>query len=95
MSLRAVFSKLFSFRPAAATLLKNRVPANTTSTALRPVSVVSRRELHDHPQGLDPTIHQQYMKLDIGDKVLATYIWIDGSGQVSVTQKGEGVSVVS
>ena len=32
---------------------------------------------------LDRTAYYNYMKLDMGDKVLATYIWIDGTGQVS------------
>ena len=89
MSLRAVFSRFFSFRPATSLLRGNGVAPHTSSTGSASlisacsVSIVSRRGLHEHPQGLDPTIHQQYMKLDIGDKVLATYIWIDGSGQVS------------
>ena len=32
---------------------------------------------------LDRDAYYNYMKLDTGDKVLATYIWIDGTGQVS------------
>lgn len=32
---------------------------------------------------LDRAAYYNYMKLDTGDKVLATYIWIDGTGQVS------------
>ena len=31
---------------------------------------------------LDRDAYYNYMKLDTGDKVLATYIWIDGTGQV-------------
>ena len=31
---------------------------------------------------LDREAYYNYMKLDTGDKVLATYIWIDGTGQV-------------
>ena len=31
---------------------------------------------------LDRVAYYNYMKLDTGDKVLATYIWIDGTGQV-------------
>ena len=33
---------------------------------------------------LDRAAYYNYMKLDTGDKVLATYIWIDGTGQVSL-----------
>ena len=86
MSLRAVFSRFSSYQAATINLLRNGAAPHTRSTPLLAsacsVSVVSRRRLHEHPQGLDPTIHQQYMKLDVGDKVLATYIWIDGSGPV-------------
>ena len=32
---------------------------------------------------LDRDAYYNYMKLDTGDKVLATYIWIDGTGQVN------------
>ena len=35
---------------------------------------------------LDSTITERYMRLDQGSNVLATYIWIDGTGVV----RGEG-----
>ena len=91
MSLRSVFSRFLSFGRAPCSLLRRRVAPHTSSNPLVSacsVTVVSRRYLHDHPQGLDPSIHQQYMNLDTGDKVLATYIWIDGSGQVSLLKRG-------
>ncbi len=31
---------------------------------------------------LDPRVHQKYMDLPTPGKVMATYIWIDGTGQV-------------
>ena len=31
---------------------------------------------------LDPRVHQRYMDLPTPGKVMATYIWIDGTGQV-------------
>ena len=36
---------------------------------------------------LDRAAYYNYMKLDMGDKVLATYIWIDGTGEVSRVRK--------
>ena len=38
---------------------------------------------------LDRDAYYNYMKLDTGDKVLATYIWIDGTGQVMIVICGE------
>ena len=35
---------------------------------------------------LDSTVTERYMRLDQGSNVLATYIWIDGTGVV----RGEG-----
>lgn len=37
---------------------------------------------------LDSTVTERYMKLDQGDNVLATYVWIDGTGEVR--RKGGG-----
>jgi len=43
---------------------------------------------HHHCEGnmatwrLDSTVTERYMKLDQGDNVLATYVWIDGTGEV-------------
>ena len=34
---------------------------------------------------LDNVVYERYMALDISDKCLATYIWIDGTGQVSTS----------
>ena len=31
---------------------------------------------------LDSAVTDRYMKLDQGDNVLATYVWIDGTGEV-------------
>ncbi len=33
---------------------------------------------------LDSTVTDRYMRLPTGDKVLATYVWIDGTGQVII-----------
>lgn len=90
MSLRTVFSRAISLLRPSVGVFERVTPTNlsqhgrTSCRSRASCSVFVARYLHDHPQGLDPAIHQQYMNLDIGDQVLATYIWIDGTGQVSV-----------
>lgn len=34
-----------------------------------------------HSSKLNKVVRDQYMKLPQGDKVLVTYVWIDGSGE--------------
>ena len=39
---------------------------------------------------LDSTVTERYMKLDQGNNVLATYLWIDGTGVVREGGGGGG-----
>ena len=51
--------------------------------ASRPLSAC--RSHHDQPfpnYRLDSTVYERYANIDIGNNVLATYIWIDGTGEV-------------
>lgn len=81
MALRAALKRAASLLRPSASVLEGATPT-LSRTVTASCSVLLSRRLYDHPQGLDPVICKQYMKLDIGEKVLATYIWIDGTGQV-------------
>ncbi len=50
----------------------------TTLLSSRPYTVPS-----DLACRLDATVTDRYMRLPSGGKVLATYVWIDGTGEVS------------
>lgn len=34
---------------------------------------------------LDTGVHQKYLQLETPGKIMATYIWIDGTGQVAIS----------
>ena len=64
---------LASLRPRAAPLLAARA------------SGCQQRRHHSYscaPPQLNPTVFDKYMKLDTGSTVMATYVWIDGTGEV-------------
>lgn len=63
---------LASLRPRAAPLLAARA------------SGCQQRRHHSYscaPPQLNPTVFDKYMKLDTGSTVMATYVWIDGTGE--------------
>ena len=41
------------------------------------------------PPQLNPTVFDKYMKLNPGPTVMATYVWIDGTGEVCCNVVGE------
>ena len=92
MALRTVLRRAVSnlLRPAvgSASALEKTTPTFRSSVEI-PCSFVLRRNLHEHTQALDPVISRRFLNLDIGDKVLATYIWIDGTGQVRRRERKE------
>ena len=85
MSLRTVLRRAATFFQPSLSLVRKTTPCFTSARAsVKWTLSIYSRSLHDHVQGLDPVVYQQYMSLDIGENVLATYIWIDGTRQVSV-----------
>lgn len=57
----------------------------TQGQVARALPLLAKRHQHTSQSNiahnLDPTVYDRYMQLPIGDAVMATYIWIDGTGQ--------------
>ena len=78
------FARLIAISPAAAAIRSLRAsPALATQAS----KIISPRRFHhsdDMTATLDPQVLQRYLNLDSGGHVLATYIWIDGTGEVII-----------